>query len=73
MPGAHYIRRGRKSPRARICAGTYCVTVVVVDSCGCYAHTRQARVADLSVWVVQRLHLDRRRGIFKIRMTLLHR
>ena len=72
MPGARYIRRGRSAPRARICAGTHCITVVVVDSCGCFAHTSQSRVADLSLSVVQRLHLNPSKGIFKIRMTLLH-
>jgi hypothetical protein len=72
MPGAHYIRRGRSAPRARICSARRCVVVLVVDSCGCAARTRHARIVDLSATTLRRLGLDRRRGIYKVRITLLH-
>jgi hypothetical protein len=73
MPGARYIRPGRTSPRARVCAGTRCVTVRVVDSCGCFARTSRARVADLSITVVRRLRLHTAAGVFRVRITLIRR
>jgi len=71
MPGARYLPRGANGPRARVCAGGRCVTVRVVDSCGCRAGTRKARVADLSVATLRRLGLDPRRGVYQVRVTLI--
>lgn len=71
MPGARYLPRGANGPRARVCAGGRCVTVRVVDACGCRAGTRRARVADLSVATLRRLGLDPRRGVYQVRVTLI--
>ena len=71
MPGARYLPRGTNGPRARDCAGGRCVTVRVVDACGCRAGTRRARVADLSVATLRRLGLDPRRGVYQVRVTLI--
>ena len=71
MPGARYLPRGANGPRARVCAGGRCVTVRVVDACGCRAGTRKARVADLSVATLRRLGLDPRRGVYQVRVTLI--
>jgi hypothetical protein len=72
MPGARYIRRGRSAPRAQVCVRTRCLTVRVVDSCGCFVHTSRARVADLSLTVVRRLRLRTAAGVFRVRIKLLH-
>jgi len=71
MPGARYLPRGANGPRARVCAGGRCITVRVVDACGCRAGTRKARVADLSVTTLRRLGLDPRRGVYQVRVTLV--
>ncbi len=71
MPGARYLPRGANGPRARVCAGGRCITVRVVDACGCRAGTRKARVADLSVATLRRLGLDPRRGVYQVRVTLI--
>ncbi len=71
MPGARYLARGRAVPRARVCAGSRCIVVRVVDYCGCYVGTRRARVVDLSSMALRRLDLDPRRGVYRVRVTLL--
>jgi rare lipoprotein A (peptidoglycan hydrolase) len=43
----------------------------VVDACACFAGTRQARVVDLSATALLRLGLDRWRGVYQVRVTLL--
>jgi hypothetical protein len=71
MPGARYLPRGRGTPRARICAGGRCTTVMVVDSCACRAGTPQARLVDVSATALRRLGLDPSRGVYQVRVTLL--
>ena len=71
MPGARFLPRGRKAPRARVCAGGRCTIVRVVDWCGCYARTPRARVADLSLATLRRLHLDSSRGVYRVKVTLI--
>ena len=63
--------RGRAVPLARVCVGDRCTVVRVVDSCGCYARTPRARVADLSWTTLRRLGLDPRRGVFRVNVTLI--
>jgi hypothetical protein len=71
MPGARYLAKGRTAPRAEVCAGDRCTVVRVVDACACFAGTRQARVVDLSAAALLRLGLDRWRGVYQVRVTLL--
>jgi rare lipoprotein A (peptidoglycan hydrolase) len=71
MPGARYLAQGRSAPRAQVCAGDRCTVVRVVDACACFAGTRQARVVDLSATALLRLGLDRWRGVYQVRVTLL--
>ena len=71
MPGARYLTRGRTAPRALVCAGHRCTVVHVVDACACFVRTRHARVVDLSATALTRLGLDRRRGVYQVRVTLL--
>ena len=71
MPGARFLPRGRTAPRARICAGGRCTTVMVVDACACRAGTRQARLVDISATALRRLGLDPSRGVYQARVTLL--
>jgi hypothetical protein len=71
MPGARYLSRGRTAPRALVCAGRRCTAVRVVDACACFVGTRRARVVDLSATALIRLRLDRRHGIYQVRVTLL--
>lgn len=71
MPGARFLVRGKTVPRARVCAGNRCIVVRVVDYCGCYVGTRRSRVVDLSTSALHRLGLDPRRGVYRVRVTLL--
>ena len=71
MPGARYLTRGRTAPRALVCVGNRCTVVRVVDACACSVGTRHARVVDLSATALTRLGLDHRRGVYKVRVTLL--
>ena len=71
MPGARYLAKGRTAPRAEVCAGDRCTVVRVVDACACFVGTRQARVVDLSAAALLRLGLDRWRGVYQVRVTLL--
>jgi len=71
MPGARYLANGQTAPRALVCAGDRCTVVRVVDACACFIGTRQARVVDLSATALLRLGLDRWRGVYQVRVTLL--
>ena len=71
MPGARYLAHGRTAPRAMVCAGERCTVVRVVDACACFAGTRKARVVDLSATALLRLGLDRWRGVYQVRVTLI--
>ncbi len=71
MPGARYITRGGMAPRARVCAGGRCIVVRVVDACACSIGTRDRRLADLSMIALERLGLDPRRGVYRVRVTLI--
>lgn len=71
MPGARYLANGQTTPRALVCAGDRCTVVRVVDACACFRGTRQARVVDLSATALLRLGLDRWRGVYQVRVTLL--
>ena len=71
MPGARYLARGRTAPLARVCAGLRCTVVRVVDACACSVGTQRARVVDLSATALLRLGLDRWRGVYHVRVTLL--
>jgi hypothetical protein len=71
MPGARYLANSQTAPRAQVCAGDRCTVVRVVDGCACFAGTRRARVVDLSATALLRLGLDRWRGVYQVRVTLL--
>jgi hypothetical protein len=71
MPGARYLPRGRTAPRARVCAAGRCITVRVVDACGCHRGSGRARVVDMSTTALRRLGLDPARGVYRVRVTLL--
>jgi hypothetical protein len=71
MPGARYLAQGRTAPRAEVCADDRCTVVRVVDACACFVGTRQARVVDLSAAALLQLGLDRWRGVYQVRVTLL--
>jgi hypothetical protein len=71
MPGARYLPRGARGPRAKVCSGGRCTVVRVVDACACRVGSPNPRLVDLSAPALRLLGLDPRRGVYEVRVTLL--